>query len=188
MVPNERRSGGWPLAIATALVIPVVGAILLGFYLSGPSEEEVARAASLSSEAETASSIGTKPQMIIDGPRPTASPVPMTPTASILQITALPSVTPTPTEIPTPTVTPTPEPTETIPPPRTVQPETVAIVTAEDGLNVREGASTEFDVVGVLRFEEEVVLTGESLIEGEMQWVEIQGQGWVQARYLGFSD
>lgn len=188
MVPNDRRSGGWPLAIGTALVIPVVGAILLSFYLSGPSEEEVGRAASFSSEAEIAGDIGIKPQTVIDGPRPTASPIPTTPTASILQATALPSVTPTPTEIPTPTSTPTPEPTETIPPPRTVQPETVAIVTAEDGLNVREGASTEFEVVAVLVFEEEVVLTGESLIEGEIQWVEIQGMGWVQARYLGFSD
>ena len=86
------------------------------------------------------------------------------------------------------TAIPTPEPTDTIPPPRDVSPGLAATVSASDGLNVRGGTSVEFDVIRVLRFEEEVVLTGNSFLDGNLQWVELEGEGWVQARYLNFSD
>ncbi len=185
------RSNGWSgsrlLAIGSALVIPVVGAILLNFYLSGPTEEEVARAAALSPKTEVPSGatirfpVATNPRV---APTPTPAPSP-TPTP---QETSAPTVTPLPTETPTPESIPTPEPTETIPPPREVPPGTKAAVNADDGLNVRDGPSTESDVVRVLLFNQEVVLTGGSVIDGEIQWVELEEQGWVQARYLTFPD
>ena len=183
MQRNDIGVGGTILAVATALVVPVVGILLLNFYLRGPTQEELALASSLApkpaatSEAAVRSPIATQAPPL---PTPTPSPAPAE--------TAPPTVTPEPTETPTPAPSPTPEPTETIPPPRVVSPGLTATVNATDGLNVREGPSTDNSVVRVLLFEEEVVLTGQDLIEGEIQWVELEEEGWTQARYLTFSD
>ncbi len=183
MQRNDTRTGGTLLAVATALVVPVIGILLLNFYLKGPTQEELARAASLAPKsAATGEGAARSPIATEAAPRPTPQPSP-TPTEA-----APPTGTPTPTETPTPSASPTPEPTETIPPPREVSPGVTATVNATDGLNVREGPSTDTGVIRVLAFQEEVVLTGEDLIEGAIQWVELEEEGWTQARYLAFSD
>tara|TARA_Y100000588_G_scaffold174969_1_gene189012 strand:- start:1518 stop:2063 length:546 start_codon:yes stop_codon:yes gene_type:complete len=92
------------------------------------------------------------------------------------------TTTPTPAAVPSPTQapvaqTPTPRPTPT----PSVQ---VARVNAGSGLNLREKASLDSDVVRVLAFEEVVTLTGQSIIESGSEWVEINGGGWVLLEYL----
>ena len=183
MQRNDTGTGGTLLAVATALVVPVIGILLLNFYLKGPTREELARAASLAPKSAATGEAAVRSPAATEAtalPPPAPSP---TPTQA-----AQPTVTPEPTETPTPEPSPTPEPTETIPPPREVSPGITATVNATDGLNVREGPSTDTGVVRVLLFEEEVVLTGEDFIEGEIQWVELEEEGWTQARYLTFTD
>ena len=82
---------------------------------------------------------------------------------------------------------PTPEPTAT--PPVTVTPTASrerGRVNADEGLNIRGGPSTNFAVVRVAPFGELLELTGESTVEGELVWVELAEDGWVQDQYLDF--
>lgn len=179
------RGGGTLLAIGTAILVPVVGILLLNFYLRGPSPEELELARAFSPTIATGADAA--PRAVPISTRELAATPTFTPQPTP-QPSPPPTVTPGPTETPRATAIPTPEPTDTIPPPRDVSPGLAATVSASDGLNVRGGTSLEFDVVRVLRFEEEVVLTGNSFLDGDLQWVELEGEGWVQARYLTFSD
>lgn len=187
MARSDGRSGSLLLAVGTALVVPIVGAVLLNFYLSGPTEEELALAASFSPKSEVPgdvrirSPIVTEPAIV---PTPSVTPSPTPEATNAATVT----VTPVPTESPIPESNATPEPTETIPPPREVSPGTTVTVNADDGLNVRVEPSTDSEVTRVLRFNQEVVLTGGSVIDGEIQWVELEEPGWVQARYLTFAE
>ena len=182
MQRNDTRTGGTLLAVATALVVPVIGILLLNFYLKGPTQEELARASALAPKSAATGEAAVTSPIATEVPRPTPQPSP-TPTEA-----APPTVTPAPTETPTPAASPTPEPTETIPPPREISPGAIVTVNATDGLNVREGPSTDTGVIRVLLFQEEVTLTGQDFIEGEIQWVELEEEGWTQARYLTFAD
>ena len=47
MQRNDTGTGGTLLAVAAALVVPVIGILLLNFYLKGPTQEELARASAL---------------------------------------------------------------------------------------------------------------------------------------------
>ncbi len=87
-------------------------------------------------------------------------------------LTVMPLVTPTPTPTPTPAVTPTPTPS------------LIRRVNAEDGLNVRVQPSVREAVVRVLLFQTEVRLTGRQRTSDGLIWVELEPDGWVQARYL----
>lgn len=91
-------------------------------------------------------------------------------------VAPLPTLVPTPTQRPV-AQTPTPRPTPT----PSVQ---VATVNAGSGLNLRENASLDSEVVRVLAFEEVVTLTGQSIVESGSEWVEINGGGWVLLEYL----
>ena len=104
MQRNGIGTGGTLLAVATALVVPVIGILLLNFYLKGPTQEELARAASLAPKSgATAEAAVRSPITTEAAARPTPQPSP-TPTEA-----ALPTVTPEPTETPTPAPSPTPE-------------------------------------------------------------------------------
>ncbi len=183
MQRNDTGTGGMLLAVATALVVPVIGILLLNFYLRGPTQEELTRAASLAPKSAATGEAAVRSPVATEAPAPPTPQASPTPTGA-----APPTVTPESTSTPTPEPNPNPEPTETIPPPRAVSPGATATVNATDGLNVREGPSTDTSVVRVLPFEEEVALTGEDFIDGEIQWVELEEQGWTQARYLTFAD
>ncbi|MCY3782630.1 MAG: SH3 domain-containing protein [Chloroflexi bacterium] len=98
-------------------------------------------------------------------PRPAVAPPEGAPTV-------MPLVTPTPTPTPTPAVTPTPTPS------------LIRRVNAEDGLNVRVQPSVREAVVRVLLFQTEVRLTGRQRTSDGLIWVELEPDGWVQARYL----
>jgi len=98
-------------------------------------------------------------------PRPAVAPPEGAPTV-------MPLVTPTPTPTPTPAATPTPTPS------------LIRRVNAEDGLNVRVQPSVREAVVRVLLFQTEVRLTGRQRTSDGLIWVELEPDGWVQARYL----
>ena len=185
MARSDGRSGSLLLAVGTALVVPVVGAVLLNFYLSGPTEEELALAASFSPKSEVLGEVRIRSPIITE---PAVVPTPSVTPSPTPEATNAPTVTPVPREPPIPESSATPEPTETIPPPREVSPGATVTVNADDGLNVRVGPSTDSEVTRVLRFNQEVVLTGGSVIDGEIQWVELEEPGWVQARYLTFAE
>ena len=94
--------------------------------------------------------------------------------------TDTPTVTPTPTDTPTPTTTPTNTPTPT---PRN----TTATILAERA-NVRRGPGTEYDVIGSLARDEDVIVLGISEDEG---WYEVavpgMGSGWISAEIVRIS-
>lgn len=103
-----------------------------------------------------------------------------TPTAEPAEVTR--TIDPKPTAVPAATQapvaqTPTPRPTPT----PSVQ---VARINAGSGLNLREKASLDSEIVRVLAFEEVVTLTGQSIVDSGSEWVEIDGGGWVLLEYL----
>ena len=86
--------------------------------------------------------------------------------------TVMPLVTPTPTPTPRPAATPTPTPALN------------RSVNATDGLNVRVEPTVRAAVIRVLLYQTEVRLTGGQRTSEGLIWVELEPDGWVQARYL----
>lgn len=113
-------------------------------------------------------------------------PLAVTPTATTLELAAVPTTTPAPT--PTPSPTSTPAPTSTPTPTRTSTPTATAPVvqftTIAEILNVRAGPGTTYDIVGVLYDTQEVNLIGRA---GDAAWVQIcciAGEpGWVAQEF-----
>ena len=81
---------------------------------------------------------------------------------------ARPTASPSPTPAPTPTSTPVP----------------LGVVNATDGLNVRTEPSTRGQILRILPYQTEVRVTGHERQSEGLTWVELEGGGWVQARYL----
>ncbi len=98
-------------------------------------------------------------------PRPAVAPPEGAPTV-------MPLVTPTPTPTPTPAATPTPTPALN------------RRVNATDGLNVRVEPTVRAAVIRVLLYQTEVRLTGRQRTSDGLIWVQLEPDGWVQARYL----
>ncbi len=107
---------------------------------------------------------------------PTAVISPVVPRPTLSQAEQAPTVLPpvTPTGTPTPTATPSPTPTPVL----------VRTVNATLGLNVRTDPNVQSAVARVLHFETEVRLTGAQRTSEGLLWVEVEPDGWVQARYL----
>lgn len=145
---------GLAVGIAGALAVPLVGIFMLRFLLGGVPVEAPAPG----------------PAATVAAPAATAE-VQM-PTQAPQLPTVLPETTPTP--VPTPTASPTP----------TSTPVPVAVVNATAGLNVREEPTTQSRVLRILPYETEVRLTGRERTSEGLLWVEIEEEGWVQARYL----
>ena len=153
------------------LLVPVLGFALLSFYYSNRPQvvDESASTPIVNAEGSgsmestrLASSIAIKSQE--SDPEP------------VYALEEQPTTGPSPTQ--KPTVTPSPK----IPLVNVTQ----AKVNTEDGLNIRSGPSTNFGVLRVAPFGELVELTGESASEGNLSWVELVEDGWVQDRYLDF--
>lgn len=157
------RAESLPRLLA-GLLVPIVGIALLTFYLSDRPAEAVA--------AEQPPAARTDP-----GVESPAAPGPSA--AVVTPAVALPE-TPDPAATEAPTAEPAPEPTVT--PGNLDQ----GRVNADDGLNIRSGPSTNFGVVRVAPFGELLELTGETTPEGDLVWVELVDEGWVQDQYLGF--
>lgn len=166
------RSGAENLPrVLAGLLVPIAGILLLTFYFSNrPGDAEaVARVPAAGNGAATA----------------TAAPGPAAPVGgeSPEAVVALAD-----TPVVSPTLAPEPTPEATATPPATVTPTSGegGTVNTEDGLNIRSGPSTNFGVVRVAPFGEFLELTGESTPEGDLLWVELVEDGWVQDQYLDF--
>ena len=104
---------------------------------------------------------------------PTVS-APVVPRPAVAPPEGAPTVMPLVTPTPTPTLTPVPTPT----------PALNRRVNATDGLNVRVEPTVRAAVIRVLLFQTEVRLTGRQRTSDGLSWVELEPDGWVQARYL----
>ena len=166
------RSGAVNLPrVLAGLLVPIAGILLLTFYFSnrpGDVVETGRVSPSVDGTREALSEPG--PALVAGGESPEAVVAPADTQA------VEPSVDPEPT----------PEPTA---PPATVTPTSVegGTVNTEDGLNIRSGPSTNFSVLRVAPFGELLELTGESTTEGDLVWVELAEDGWVQEQYLDFA-
>jgi uncharacterized protein YraI len=58
------------------------------------------------------------------------------------------------------------------------------VVNATDGLNVRTEPATRGQILRILPYQTEVRVTGRERQSEGLTWVELEGGGWVQARYL----
>jgi len=166
------RSGAENLPrVLAGLLVPIAGILLLTFYFSNrPGDTEAVARVRAGNEAAAA----------------VADPGPAAPVGGeSLEAGVAPADTP----VGSATVAPEPTPDPTATPPATVTPTTSGEggkVNAEDGLNIRSGPSTNFGVVRVAPFGEFLELTGELTSEGEVVWVELAEDGWVQDQYLDF--
>ena len=70
----------------------------------------------------------------------------------------------------------TPAPTST--------PVPLGVVNATDGLNMRTEPATRSQILRILPYQTEVRVTGHERQSEGLTWVELEGGGWVQARYL----
>ena len=166
------RSGADNLPrVLAGLLVPIAGILLLTFYFSNrPAEPAQTGQASDPGGGAAEASADSGPTVPERGESPASGVEPAdTPVVS-------------PTLAPEPTEEPTPAPPATVTPTSGVR----GTVNADEGLNVRSGPSTNFGVVRVAPFGEVVELTGESTSEGELLWVELVGDGWVQDQYLDF--
>jgi hypothetical protein len=153
------RAENLPRVLA-GLLVPIVGIALLTFYLSDRPAEVVVTDRPPVGRADP----GAEP------------PAAQGPSAAAVT----PAAEPAATEVPAAEPEPTPEPTVT--PANLDQ----GRVNADDGLNIRSGPSTNFGVVRVAPFGELLELTGETTPEGDLVWVELVDEGWVQDQYLDF--
>jgi hypothetical protein len=157
--------------VLAGLLVPIAGILLLTFYFSNrPGDTEAVARVPAGNEAAAA----------VADPGPAAPVGGESPEAGVA---------PADTPVVSATVAPEPTPDPTATPPATVKPTTSGEggkVNAEDGLNIRSGPSTNFGVVRVAPFGEFLELTGESTSEGELVWVELAEDGWVQDQYLDF--
>lgn len=119
---------------------------------------------------------GGAPVELSAAPVPPSATAPVVPRPAITPPegapTVMPLVTPTPTPTPTPAATPTPTPALN------------RRVNATDGLNVRVEPTVRAAVVRVLLYQTEVRLTGRQRTSDGLIWVQLEPDGWVQARYL----
>ena len=164
------RSGAENLPrVLAGLLVPIAGILLLTFYFSNrPGDTEAVARVPAGNGAAVAE---PAPAALEGGESPEAGVAPAD-TAAV-----------SPTLAPEPT----PKPTATLP--ATVTPTTNGEggrVNADEGLNIRSGPSTNFGVVRVAPFGEFVELTGASTPEGDLVWVELEEDGWVQDQYLDF--
>ncbi len=157
--------------VLAGLLVPIAGILLLTFYLSNrPAEADAAVQAS--SSASGASRASAEPAAGSGVAGESAGPVTKPVDMLVVEPTATPEPMPEPTATPPSTVTPTSGVRGT--------------VNADDGLNIRSGPSTNFGVLRVAPFGAVVELTGESMPEGDLLWVELVEDGWVQDQYLDF--
>ena len=154
--------------VLAGLLVPIAGILLLTFYLAD-------RPAEADAGGRTPTARGG-----------TSLDRPAIPTKAPSLATGSPSVANTPTTDPATVEPPAAEPTPTAPPTVTPTGLTQGRVNADEGLNIRSGPSTNFGVVRVAPFGELVELTGESTAEGDLLWVELVEDGWVQDQYLDF--
>jgi hypothetical protein len=163
------RAESLPRVLA-GLLVPIVGIGLLTFYLSDrPAEAAVtARSPVARTDPGAESPAAPGPSAAVVTP---AVAIPETPGSA---------AEPAATEAPAAEPEPAPEPT--------VTPDNLdqGRVNADDGLNIRSGPSTNFGVVRVAPFGELLELTGETTPEGDLVWVELVDEGWVQDQYLDF--
>lgn len=168
--PGRSGADNLPRVLA-GLLVPIAGILLLTFYFSNrPGNAEAVVRVPAGNEAATA----------------TADPGPAAPVAGESPEAV---VAPADTLVVSAKVAPEPTPEATATPPATVTPTTSGEggrVNTEDGLNIRSGPSTNFGVVRVAPFGEFLELTGESTPEGDLVWVELAEDGWVQDQYLDF--
>ena len=107
---------------------------------------------------------------------------PVVPSAAVTVVTTAP-LPPSPgATIPAPAISPSPTPQPT--PVPTPAPTLIGVVNATDGLNVRTEPSTQSRVLEILLFGSEVELTGRDRVSEGLLWVEVEGGGWVQSRFL----
>ncbi len=168
--PGRSGAENLPRVLAT-LLVPIAGILLLTFYFSNrPGDTEaVTRVPAGNGVAAAAADPG--------------------PAAPVGGESAEAGVAPADTPVVSATVAPEPTPEPIATPPATVTPTTSGEggrVNTEDGLNIRSGPSTNFGVVRVAPFGEFLELTGESTPEGDLVWVELVEDGWVQDQYLDF--
>ena len=157
--------------ILAGLLVPVLEIVLLTFYFSNRPEVGNERSYSPTENTEALGSVesaGQASSVALESKQSSPKPV--------QTLAEKPTISPSPTQ--KPTLSPSP----TLPLVGVVG----ATVNAQDGLNIRSGPSTNFGVVRVAPFGELVELTGESASEGDLLWVELVEDGWVQDRYLDF--
>lgn len=157
--------------ILAGLLVPALGIALLTFYYSNRPELADKRTYTPTVNTEglgSGESTGQTSSVALKSGAADPGPV--------RTLAEKPTISPSPTQEPTMSLSPTPPLVSAV----------RATVNAEDGLNIRSGPSTNFGVVRVAPFGDLVELTGESASEGDLLWVELVEDGWVQDRYLDF--